>query len=212
MLPRTLQQNGEDQERPVCINEQPRALTNNHNKADSLPVLDTRRARMRLTMRLTMRTPLLLELIMKGMSNGLQCLRTAPDYEYSEAHPIYDQMKSSSSAQPTTTGTTTSAGQTGTSTGLGHTEHMGTGGSLGDHSVRPGAPGAGNMHEGISEASIKSGVIGFGTGERQEHAALSSRQNPEAGLDRNQVVGGGNMAPGPTTADTSEQPSTLPRT
>jgi hypothetical protein len=66
------------------------------------------------------------------------------------------------------------------------------------------------MHEGMSQASIKSGVIGFGTGERQEHAALSSRQNPEANLDRNQIVGGGSMAPGATVSETSQQPSVLP--
>jgi hypothetical protein len=167
-------------------------------------------------MRLTMRTPLLLERITRGKSTGLQCLPVPPNSGSSETHPIYDQMKGSSSGQPATTGTAMSAGQTGTSTGLGHTEHQGTEGTLGGHSalaghsVRPGAPGAGNMHEGISEASIKSGVIGFGTGERQEHAALSSRQNPEVNLDRNQVVGGGSMAPDATIAETSKQPSVLP--
>jgi hypothetical protein len=125
-------------------------------------------------------------------------------------------MKRDSTAQPATTGTAMSAGQTDTTTGLGHTEHTGTEGTLAGHSavagqsVRPGALGAGNMHEGMSQASIKSGVIGFGTGERQEHAALSSRQNPEANLDRNQIVGGGSMAPGATVSETSQQPSVLP--
>jgi hypothetical protein len=164
-------------------------------------------------MRLTTRTPPPLELITTGKSNGVQGLSAVSDYKSSQTHPIYHEMKGTSSAHPTTAGTTTSAGQTGTSTGLGHTEHTGTEGFLGghnaaaDHSVRPGAPGAG-----VSEASIKSGVIGFGAGERQEHAALPTHQNLEANLDRNQVVGGGNMASGPTIADTSEQPSTLPRT
>jgi hypothetical protein len=64
------------------------------------------------------------------------------------------------------------------------------------------------MHEGISEASIKSGVIGFGTGDRQEHAALSLH-NPDSNLNRNQVLGGGNTGTGPTDTDPTDQPSTL---
>jgi hypothetical protein len=123
-----------------------------------------------------------------------------------------------SSTQPTTstsagqTGTSTGLGQTaGTSTGPGQTEYRGTEAPLGSHGAAVDSstrPGAGHIHEGMSEASIKSGVIGFGAGERQGHAALSSHQNPEANLDTNQIVGGGN-APGPTTADTSSQPSVL---
>jgi hypothetical protein len=65
------------------------------------------------------------------------------------------------------------------------------------------------MHEAMSEASIKSGVIGFGAGQSQGHAALSTHQNPEASLDRNQIVGGGSNAPPPTSADASYQPSVL---
>jgi hypothetical protein len=65
------------------------------------------------------------------------------------------------------------------------------------------------MHEGMSEASIKSGVIGFGgAGQRQEHAALSSH-NPESNLNRDQIVGGGTTGHGSTKTDTSDQPSTL---
>jgi hypothetical protein len=100
------------------------------------------------------------------------------------------------------------------SSGLGHTAHTGTGGPLSSnvasHSSRPGA-GAGLMHEGMSTASIKSGVIGFGTSERQEHAALPSHHNPEANLDSNQIVGGGNVGHGPTSTNTAtdDQPSTL---
>jgi hypothetical protein len=127
-------------------------------------------------------------------------------------------MTGSSSTQPTAAGTSTSAGQTATA-GLGQIEHRGTEGPLGGHSAVAGGtsrPGAGHMHEGMSEASIKSGVIGFGANEGQEHAALSTHHNPQADLDRNQVVGGGNVPSAPTTADTSEQPSTvksaLPRT
>jgi hypothetical protein len=125
-------------------------------------------------------------------------------------------MASPSSTQPTTstsagqTTTSTGLGQTsGTSTGLDQTEHRGTEAPLVGHSAATSTgPGPGRMHEGMSEASIKSGVIGFGAGERQGHAALSQHTNPEADLDRNQIVGGGN-APGPTTADTSNQPSIL---
>jgi hypothetical protein len=137
-----------------------------------------------------------------------------------------------------TPATGTSTGLAGTSTGLGHTEHSDTGGPLGSHSTATGGPsaglghtahtgtggplgnnvtsdtsrpGAGVMHEGMSTASIKSGVIGFGTSERQEHAALPSHHNPEANLDRNQVVGGGSMGNSPATTNTStgDQPSTL---
>lgn len=119
-----------------------------------------------------------------------------------------------SSTQPTNTGT--SAGQTTTSTGLGQSEHRSTEAPLAGHGATTGSgPGPGHMHEGISEASIKSGVIGFGAGERQGHAALSSHQNSEANLDRDQIFGGGN-ASGLTTADTSNQPgvlnSAVPRT
>jgi hypothetical protein len=124
-------------------------------------------------------------------------------------------MASTSSTQPTGTsaGQTTAStglGQTsGTSTGLGQTEYRGTEAPLASHSAATSTgPGPGHMHEGMSEASIKSGVIGFGAGERQGHAALPQHQNPEADLDRNQIVGGGN-APGPATGDTSNQPSVL---
>ena len=142
-----------------------------------------------------------------------------PDQQrFSANTPIYDSMKSTSSTQPTTAGTSTSVGQADTSTGLGHTQHTGTGGPTGSHgtvageNTRPDVNprGAGHTHAGMSEASIKSGVIGFGgAGQRQEHAAMSSQQNPESDLNRNQILGGGNTARGPTTADTAEQPSTL---
>jgi hypothetical protein len=120
-------------------------------------------------------------------------------------------MKGTSSAQPTATGTT-SAGQTGATSSLGQTDYRGTDAPIGGHSAATGntARPSGHMHEGISEASIKSGVIGFGgSGEPQQHAALPLHNNQEANLDRNQIVGGGNMAPGPTTSDTAHQPSTL---
>jgi hypothetical protein len=141
----------------------------------------------------------------------------------SDAHPTTAGASTTSTGQTGTstglghtdhsaTGTSTSAGATGTSTGLGHTEHRGTEGPLGTHSnvaSDSSRPGAGHMHEGMSTASIKSGVIGFGTGQRQEHAALPLHHNAEENLDRNQIVGGGNMGPGPTTTATGDQPSTL---
>ncbi|KAH4863478.1 hypothetical protein HBH75_005690 [Parastagonospora nodorum] len=127
-----------------------------------------------------------------------------------QTHPIYDQMAGEpASTQPTTA---TSVGQTSTSPSLGQTEHSGTGRTLGSHGATVGSttrPGTGPMHEAMSEASIKSGVIGFGAGQSQGHAALSTHQNPEASLDRNQIVGGGSNAPAPTSADASYQPSVL---
>jgi hypothetical protein len=104
----------------------------------------------------------------------------------------------SSAVHPTTTGASTSAGQTGTSTGLGPTEQSGL--HRANESVRP------HAHGGISEASIKSGVIGFGPGQREGHAARPTDDPIEEGLEHNQVLGGGNMNRGPTTADTSTHP------
>jgi hypothetical protein len=121
-------------------------------------------------------------------------------------------MTGSSTAQPVTS---TSAGQTGTSASLGQTEKTGTAAPSGlytaDFSDRS-PSGAGQSFDAMSGASIKSGVIGFGGG-HQGHAALPSHQNdanhPEASLDSKQILGGGSTAPGPTTTNTSEQPSTL---
>jgi len=110
----------------------------------------------------------------------------------------------SSTAHPTTTGAPTSVGQTGTSTGLETTGQSGlnrlTESHEAGHSVRPHAT------EGISEASIKSGVIGFGPGQRQGHAARPTEDPIEEGLEHDQILGGGNTGQGPTTADTSAQP------
>ncbi|KAH7406848.1 hypothetical protein DE146DRAFT_778339 [Phaeosphaeria sp. MPI-PUGE-AT-0046c] len=128
-------------------------------------------------------------------------------------HPIYNEMAGSSTAQPATIGTSTSAGQTGTSAGLGQTEKTGTPAPSGVHSahVSDNSPsGARHSFDALSGASIKSGVIGFGGG-HQGHAALSSHQTEanQPGLDHKQVLGGGSTAPGPRVSDTSEQPSTL---
>lgn len=106
-----------------------------------------------------------------------------------QEHPIYNEMTghgASSTAQPTTTGTT-SAGQTGLSSSLGASDNL-------RESGRPSTLSAAHGHEGMSQASIKSGVIGFGSGE-QGHAALPSN---------NQIVGGGDSTLG-TTERTSAQ-------
>ncbi|KAF2025734.1 hypothetical protein EK21DRAFT_103721 [Setomelanomma holmii] len=120
----------------------------------------------------------------------------------SQSTPIYDQMtghegNTTGTTHSTTTDSSTPAGQTGASTGLGDSSRP---------NVSP--TGAGHIHEGISEASIKSGVIGFGTGERQEHAALSSH-NPSTDVNRDHILGGGATGTGPTDRDPADQPSTL---
>ncbi|KAH8731682.1 hypothetical protein GQ44DRAFT_337301 [Phaeosphaeriaceae sp. PMI808] len=143
-----------------------------------------------------------------------------------QPHPIYNQMTGKDSVQPTNVGTTMSAGQTGTTTGLaqgGHRsteapldqQHQTTRGPLstGTHGTitsDDSRPRVGPAHDTLSSASIKSGVIGFGTtGNGHDHAVLPSRQNHEAQLDRNQILGGGNLstsgntATGPTAASTS---------
>lgn len=127
----------------------------------------------------------------------------------SQTHPIYDSMKETPSTQPAATGLSTSAGQT-TVPASSTVTPIGGQSTFAGESARPDVNprGAGHIHEGLSEASIKSGIIGFGTGQNQEHAALPSH-NPESELNRNQIVGGGNTGQGPTTADTSSQPSAL---
>lgn len=134
---------------------------------------------------------------------------------HSQTHPIYDEMTAqtgdptTTTSHPTTATSTTTPATTGAASGLGKGEPGIAQGSSGTHSttsdsVRPGTSTltSGNANDGFSQASIKSGVIGFG-GMGQEHAAMPSRNNPaEKTLDHNQVVGGGN-----TTADTPNQPS-----
>jgi len=127
-------------------------------------------------------------------------------------------MKGTSTLGSNTAPPSTTAGQTGPSSGLRDTHHSATGGPLSGNSavagenIRPDVNprGAGHMHEGMSEASIKSGVIGFGgTGQYQEHAAMPTNNQPESDLSRKQILGGGNTTQVPTTADTSDQPSAL---
>ena len=118
--------------------------------------------------------------------------------------------------QPGAPGTAVSAGQTGTSTGLGQSDKTGTPAPSGVHSANVGdtpRSGAGLSHDALSAASIKSGVIGFGE-HQQGHAALPAHNqtagdHPEAHLDSKQVLGGGSTAHEPSTTTASEQPSTL---
>ncbi|KAF2622456.1 hypothetical protein BU25DRAFT_209006 [Macroventuria anomochaeta] len=125
---------------------------------------------------------------------------------------------------------------TSTSTGLGeerHAGHVGTDGPIGGARVA-GTPGdtshlgdssrhgdnsrpqvSSGAYDGNSEASIKSGVIGFAPGSGgQGHAALPSNSSAEDRLDRNQVVGQGNTGTntgsGLRNETTHEQPGTFP--
>lgn len=125
---------------------------------------------------------------------------------------------------------------TGTSTGIGeerHTGHVGTDGPIGG--ARVAGVSSDNSHlgershhgdssrpkvssgayDGNSEASIKSGVIGFTPGSGgQGHAALPSNNSAEDKLARNQVVGQGNTgtntSSGLRNETVHEQPSTIP--
>ena len=150
--------------------------------------------------------------------------------------PIYNQMTghgNTSSTTGTGTGTSTSlggerhAGHTGTDGPIGGARVAGATGdntSLGDSSrlgddsrhggnTRPAV--SSGTYDGNSEASIKSGVIGFAPGSGgQGHAALPSSNSAEDRLDRNQVVGQGttgtNTGSGLRNETIPEQPSTLP--
>lgn len=70
-------------------------------------------------------------------------------------------------------------------------------------------------YDGNSEASIKSGVIGFSPGQAgQEHAALPNNSPVEDKLSRDQVVGQGaagtNTSSGLRNEVSQDQPSVLP--
>jgi hypothetical protein len=113
-----------------------------------------------------------------------------------------------STAQPTTTGASL-----GTSSGLGQTEQSGSDKPAGSHGAVSGDNARpSNLHEGISQASIKSGVIGFGPGQRQGHAARPAEDPIEEGLEHDQVLGGGNTGRDPTTATQFGGASQAPRT
>lgn len=122
------------------------------------------------------------------------------------------------------------------STGLSgetHTGNVGTDGSIGGsrltgatgndshivdstrhgESVRPNV--SSGTYDGNSEASIKSGVIGFTPGQAgQGHAALPNNSSVEDSLNRDHVVGqgntGANTSSGLRNEVAQEQPSTLP--
>lgn len=120
---------------------------------------------------------------------------------------------------------------TTTSTGLSEGRHAGTGGpigaggiasgnsQLGDRShlgdsTRPQV--SGGAYDGNSEASIKSGVIGFTPGQAgQGHAALPSNSTVEDKLERSHVLGQGTTGANTSSglrneATTNEQPSVIP--
>lgn len=121
---------------------------------------------------------------------------------------------------------------TSTSTGLGTDRHVGidepiggarVGGTSGDNShlgdssrlgdnTRPQV--SSGAYNGNSEASIKSGVIGFTPGQGgQGHAALPSNTSVEDKLDRNQIVGQGTTSANTSSGlrnETNEQPSVIP--
>lgn len=105
--------------------------------------------------------------------------------------------ETSTTAQPTT------AGQTGLSSGLGKSDNL-------HESDRPSTLTSTHGHEAMSQASIKSGVIGFGSGE-QGHAALPSNNQAESNLQHNQIVGGGDSTLG-TSAQSGVSSSAAPRT
>lgn len=90
---------------------------------------------------------------------------------------------------------------TATSTGLGDSSRVGD-------SARPLVNSG--AYDGNSEASIKSGVIGFTPGQAgQGHAALPNNSTVEDKLDRNQVVGQGGTGLR-NEVSTNEQPSVIP--
>jgi len=109
--------------------------------------------------------------------------------------------------------------------------HSTSGGHLGDSSttsrgpigtltttfgglLRPDAAPTGkdSVNTGISDASIKSGVIGFGPSEGHGHAAYPTQLAPEKNLDRNQVVGGGDLETSEAAVQKDSRPATESQT
>ncbi|KAF2999468.1 hypothetical protein E8E13_008283 [Curvularia kusanoi] len=132
--------------------------------------------------------------------------------------PIYDQMTGHGKTTSTTGENTT----VGAGTGIGgqHVGNTATEGRIGDSShIGDGAVQRPHVtsgtYDGNSEASIKSGVIGFSPGQAgQEHAALLNNSPVEDKLSRDQVVGQGaagtNNSSGLRNEVTQDQPSVLP--
>lgn len=95
----------------------------------------------------------------------------------------------------------------------GDSSHVGDSARHDDGAQRPHV--SSGTYDGNSEASIKSGVIGFTPGQAgQGHAALPNNSSVEDKLDRNQIVGQGNAGTNSSSAlrneVSHEQPSTLP--
>ncbi len=75
--------------------------------------------------------------------------------------------------------------------------------------------GKDSVNTGLSDASIKSGVIGFGPSETTTHAALPTHFAEEQNLHRDHVVGGGNLGAGESTTqgvNPTTESQALPRT
>lgn len=94
--------------------------------------------------------------------------------------------------------TNRSQGLTGTDQFTGNTSAPAAG------TQRPDAYPHGHAPE-ASVASIKSGVIGFGTGEPQGHAAMSTHNPTQEHLGQDQVVGGGEPGTAGMTGRTGAQ-------
>ncbi|KAL1645130.1 hypothetical protein SLS61_008453 [Didymella pomorum] len=122
--------------------------------------------------------------------------------------PIYNQMTGHGTSTTGETPKFSNSPNVGAGTGTT------TSTALGGDSTRP-QVGSG-AYDGNSEASIKSGIIGFTPGQAgQGHAALPNNSTVEDKLDRNQVVGqgvtGANTSSGlRNEVSTSEQPSVIP--
>lgn len=95
-----------------------------------------------------------------------------------------------------------------------NTSHIGDGARSGDSDISRPQVSSG-AYDGNSEASIKSGVIGFSPGSAgQQHAARPGNSSLEDGLERSHVVGEGNAgtntSSGLRNEVAHEQPSVLP--
>ncbi|KZM24692.1 uncharacterized protein EKO05_0007096 [Ascochyta rabiei] len=173
-----------------------------------------------------------------GTSGTTSAVQATPIYNQMTAHgnssatagetPRFSNTPNVGATARTGTGTDTSSGLAEDS----HAGHVGTDGPMGGARVA-GASGnhtnqmdsarhsdsrphvSGGTYDGNSEASIKSGVIGFTPGSgAQGHAALPPINAAEGKLDRDQLVGQGttdtNTGAGLRNETIREQPSTLP--
>ncbi|KAF1923197.1 uncharacterized protein M421DRAFT_9842 [Didymella exigua CBS 183.55] len=141
------------------------------------------------------------------------------------ATPIYDQMTGETPKFSNTPNVGAGTGTT-TSTGLGEDRQARvSGGRSSDSSQLADRSHAGSntrpqvssgAYDGASEASIKSGVIGFTPGQDgQGHAALPSNTSVEDKLQRSHIVGAGTIGANTSSGlrnegTTKEQPSVIP--